>query len=313
MAELMKGKVFAERKHTVKYPCIAEVKYDEIRVHVKLVTEPPSVERGGGDFEPHVVFLSYDGKPLYNLGLYSQMFLSFFRESGLTELDMGLEVNGNFNDSYRWARSKSGIPQEKLDKKTGKVAPALNHSMVQFFLFDIPESKLPFRADGWDRVEERRHIATLLRSRGLKINIPMLAPVFSEDELYAQFSAVRDAGFEGLMVKSYDHTYQKGKRIDGWLKLKAEAEEDGEIVGLTEAVSEAGQPLGRVGSVTLRVPHPDGTFSFASPHGLAHELGTYMWQHPDEFLGQWAMFRFMERDRAGGYRHPVWGRLRESK
>lgn len=306
MPELMKGKVFAERKHTVKYPCIAEVKYDEIRVHVKYV----GVDVGPEGVLGGVEFLSYDGKPLYNLGLYSQQFLSFFRESGLTELDMGLEVNGNFNDSYRWARSSSGIPKEKFDKKTGKTAPALNHSMVQFFLFDIPECPKPYRGDGWDRMADREECAALLRSKGLKINIPVHEPVFSEEELNRYFEQAREAGFEGLMVKQYDHTYQKGKRTDGWLKMKPEAEADGLIVGFAEAVSEAGVQLGRVGAIMVRME--DG--SLAAPHGIAHELATYMWQHPEEYLNtQWLTFKYMERDRQGGYRHPTFGRLREAK
>ena len=309
MATLMKGKVFAERKHTVVYPCIAEVKYDEIRVHVRYFnnTAPGGVE--------HVQFMSYDGKPLHNLGLYSQQFLSFFRESGLTELDMGLEVNGNFNDSYRWARSSSGIPQEKLDKKTGKVAPALDHSMVKFYLFDIPESKLEFfDEEKNDRRTERMHaVNSLTNGHGLRVSLPLLRHVGNEEQLHMIFRDMRERGYEGLMVKSYDHTYQKGKRIDGWLKMKPEAEADGEIVGMTEAISEDGTPLGRAGSITLRIHHEDDTFSFASPHGIAHELGTLMWLHPEKYIGQWAQFNYMERDRQGGYRHPTFGRLRESK
>lgn len=309
MAELMKGNVFAKRKHTVKYPCIAEVKYDEIRVHVKLA------RTGHGDF---VQFLSYDGKPLHNLGLYSQQFMSFFRGTGLTELDMGLEVNGNFNDSYRWARSSTGIPKEKLDKKTGKVAPALDHSMVQFYLFDLPESAVPFQLLGDpnftpDRRWLRKQMRDMLCDVGLPVHTPQGLTVDSEGELYAFFDLVRGEGREGLMVKSMDHTYEKGKRIDGWLKMKPEEEADGEIVGMTEAISEDGKPLGRAGSITLRIPGENNTCSFASPHGIPHELGTLMWQNPHQYIGQWAQFNYMERDRQGGYRHPTFGRLRDAK
>lgn len=312
MPELMKGHVYADRKHTVKYPCIAEVKYDEIRVHVKYVG-PKHTERGGGDAEEYVQFLSYAGKPLANLGLYSHIFLEFFRESGLTELDMGLEVNGNFADSYRWVRSTKGIPQEKFDKATGKTHPALDASMVRWWLFDIPESDKPFYVHGVGHMLDRERVRLVrmmeLRTLGLVVEVPAGDFVTSEEGLDALFINRRREGYEGLMVKQLDHTYQKGKRTDGWLKMKPEAEADGVITGMTEAISEDGVPLGRAGSVTIRME--DG--SVASPHGIAHELGTHMWEHPHTYLGLWCTMNYMERDRAGGYRHPTFGRLREAK
>jgi ATP-dependent DNA ligase len=123
------------------------------------------------------------------------------------------------------------------------------------------------------------------------------------------FIVARERGFEGLMVKSLQHLYEAGKRTAGWLKVKPSDDADGIITELHEAVSEAGEPLGRTGSITIKVE--DG--STATPHGIAHELGREMHEHPERFIGQWAEFKFMERDRQGGYRHPVFNRLREAK
>ena len=53
--------------------------------------------------------------------------------------------------------------------------------------------------------------------------------------------------------------------------------------------------------------------SEASPHGIAHDLGRDMHENPEKYIGQWAEFKYMERDRQGGYRHPVFYRLREAK
>lgn len=304
-AELMKGHSYADRKHTVKFPCIAEVKHDEIRVHVKYVA-PKHTERGGGDAEEYVQFLSYAGKPLYNLSaLYSHIFLRFFHESGLTELDMGFECNGNFNDSYRWVRSSKGIPQEKLDKKTGKVSPALYEHMNKWYLFDIPESAATYRARRLVREAHKQE----LQSLGLRVDTPLQYGCKGEAELDWAFRLALEEGKEGVMVKSYDGLYEKGKRTDAWLKMKPEAECDGVITGMTEAISEAGVPLGRAGSITLRM----GDGSVASPHGIVHELGTLMWQNPENYIGSWATMKYMERDRAGGYRHPTFVRLREDK
>ena len=299
---LMKGKVFADHCHKLAYPVYAEVKYDEIRLHVRLAKEPC------GNFVDNdvVQFLSYAGNPLANLEHWAPAFLAYMRRTNATDLDLGVLVNGNFNDSYRWVRSTKGIPKEKLDKKTGKIAPALDISMVQFYLFDIPHSQLPF--------DERRLLLTVAATTmNVYAGIPTKRPegwwLHSEAELNAKFIERRELGDEGLMVKSLDHTYQIGKRIDGWLKMKPESSYDGEITKINQAVSIEGVPLDRAGSVDVLLE--DG--STASPAGIPHELGRLMWRHPYAYMGQWVEFKCMERDRQGGYRHPSLTRLREAK
>jgi len=320
MPELMKGHKYSDRKHTVKFPCIAEVKYDEIRVHVKYHADWPQPASGPNVEMGVVEFLSYAGKPLYNLELYSHIFLKFFRESGLTELDMGVEVNGNFNDSYRWVRSKNGYPQEKYDKASGKTFQALNSGMVQWFLFDLPESPQPYVGElrdlgalgtltpisrTHDILRAKQHLSKL----GLNVNIPKSRMVHDTAGLEHYFQQMREAGYEGLMVKSLSHTYEKGKRVDGWLKMKPEEEADGVIARVNQAHAEDGTPHNRAGSIDVVLE--DG--SVASPAGLEHGLAADMWAHPEKYLGRWIQFKYMERDRAGGYRHPSFVRFREDK
>ena len=308
MAELMKGHSYKDRAHTVTFPCIAEVKYDEVRLHVKFNRCPigPSGDR--------VEYLTYSGKPAYNMAHFTPMFLEFFRNQPQEsyELDMGVEVNGNFNDSVRWVKSSTGIPKYKLDKKTGKEHPALDVGMVRFYLFDLPRRRERY-VDSEDhflgRIALRWEVACTLSGAGLPVEIPKWGVVGSPEQLIHEFQRVRELGFEGLMVKSFDHTYQRGKRIDGWLKMKPEEEGDGVITGFSEAISEDGVPLGRAGSMHLTLE--DG--SKASPHGIPHDLGADMWENPEKYIGQWWTFNYMERDRAGGYRHPTVGRRREEK
>lgn len=297
---LMKGKVYGERKHLLRYPLYAEVKYDEIRLHVKAIVHGIAVTG--------VEFLSYAGKPLHNLSLWRNDFINFMQATGFRHLDMGVLVNKNFNDSYRWTRSSKGIPGEKYDKATGKIHPALNPSMVEFYLFDLPESLLTFE----HRIEQRRSLAATLGDFvDAPVNVPIQFEVASEEELDRLFIAVRADGFEGLMVKTPDHVYVSGSahRSDGWLKMKPEAEADGVITGVNRAYSIEGVPLDRAGSIDVRCE--DG--SEASPAGIAHELGADMWAHPEKYTGRWVEFKYMERDRQGGYRHPSFTRFREDK
>lgn len=294
---LMKGKVYAEHSHKLRYPVRAEVKYDEIRLHVRCNTHSDG---------PAIEFLSYAGKPLYNLQHWEERFAAFMVAQGLDNLDCGVLVNGNFNDSYRWVRSKTGIPQEKLDKATGRIAPALNTSMVQFYLFDLPDNPLPFDS----RLPVLDAAATLL---DVVYRIPTKRPegwlIWNEEELDAKFIERRELGDEGLMVKTLSHTYMIGKRIDGWLKMKPEMLCDGIITAVNQAFSIHGEPLPRAGSIDVTLE--DG--SKASPAGINWALGTLMFLHPEDYIGQWVEFNCMERDRKGGYRHPTFHRLREAK
>lgn len=283
MPELMKGNVWHKRKHKAVYPVYVEVKHDEIRCHVRVT--PTSVE-----------FLSYAGNPLANMQMFSEKFARISSTSGLNEFDCGFEVNGNFNDSYRWVRSTKALPDDLVG------------ASVKFFLFDLPEDPTPFDV-------RRSHVVNFAIRHGLEFAHG--EPAINEAEVDRIFLSYREQGYEGAMVKSRDHVYQRGKRIDGWLKMKPEDDASGVIIAINQAYASkddpdngimAGDPLGRAGSVTVALADK----SQASPHGIAHDLGREMWQHPERFIGETCDFKFMERDRQGGYRHPTYHRLREA-
>lgn len=317
---LMKGHKWRDHAHKMTYPAWCEIKYDEVRVRV-VVHNP------GTEF-CRVEFLSFAGKPLFNLEQFEDGFVHLASDTGHRTFDLGFEANGNFADTLRWVRSsKKGIPPEIKD------AP------VRWILFDVPEcAGMEFER----RVCIRKNIAAC----GVAVGLPMQEPdgfwVHSPEDVDAMFIKARERGLEGLMVKSLQHKYEPGKRSYGWLKVKPEDDADGVIIALEEAIAGKDQPelgiskgdrLGRVGSVTVRIPseetggvgelagnvaadaqpEAEPAYSIATPHGIPHELGRDMLLHPDKYLGQWVEFKYMERDRQGGYRHPTFHRLREEK
>lgn len=305
MAELMKGNVWKDRRDAkdrkgnpiVTYPVYVEDKHDEIRCHVKV---SEASHQWGCDVE----FFSYAGKPLANMQQFEQVFRTLSRGTGYREFDLGFEVNGNFNDSYRWVRSTKGIPDD------------LKHATFKFLVFGLPEFA------GTDTISTQRIRRIAVRDYATDwVSTPFVLPYYvhadSADWVDLAFEQARKRGLEGVMVKQPNHLYER-KRTDGWLKMKPEDEADGVIVELIEATATVadpergiavGDPLGRIGSVRVRME--DG--SEACPHGIAHDLGRDMYKNPLKYYDEWCEFKFMERDRQGGYRHPTFFRLREAK
>lgn len=311
MSQLMKGETWADACKLVRgqprfqYPVMVEAKADEIRCRVY---------KSGGE----ILFESYAEKPLHNLAFLASAFSLLFKQMQITELDVGILVNGNFNDSYRWVRSIKGLPTEKFDKKTGKTAPALDPSMVQIIVFDVPESTDQYI----DRMIVADFAASGLRQYGVNAVRPARELCGSPEEVMACYAQYREAGYEGAMAKTLGHTYERRRTFE-WMKIKPSEDHDGRITGFNEAVSSVdelcpetgavlvpkGTPLARAGSINVETA--DG--STAAPAGIPHALGRELWANPDKYIGQWVEFTCMERDRQGGFRHPIFNRFREDK
>ena len=304
MASLMKGNLWKDRRDAkdrkgnpiVTYPVYVEDKHDEIRCHVKV---SEASHKWGCDVE----FFSYAGKPLANMQQFEQAFRTLSRGTGYREFDLGFEVNGNFNDSYRWVRSTKGLPDD------------LKHATFRFLIFGLPEKRTGGMVHQLlTRIEVARYAADWVTT---PFDTPFFTVCYGPDAVDAAFLNARSRGLEGVMVKQLHAEYER-KRTDGWLKMKPEDDADGVIVELIEAtatvadperVIAVGDPLGRIGSVRVRME--DG--SEACPHGIAHDLGRKMLTGEVKALGEWCEFSYMEIDRQGGYRHPVFRRLREEK
>lgn len=280
--KLMKGHTFKDGKKHLQYPACAEIKLDEIRLDVRYA-------RSDGE----VSFNSYADKPLNNLGNYAQRFSQYFDARFQSRLDMGVLVNRSFADTYRYVRSSKGVPADLVVKT------------LEFILFDAPGLVGPYVG----RMYDLDQIAFDLRYLALPVIRPERSFVDDEQQVRDAYVSARERGFEGLMVKDLRHEYELGKRSYGWLKVKPEEDGDGIITAINQAISTDGQPLDRAGSVSFVCE--DG--SSGACGGIDHDLGRLMLANPEQFVGEWIEFTYMERDRQGGYRHPQFGRLREAK
>lgn len=295
MPFLMKGKHWSDRhkfRVPLEYPVVVQPKVDEIRVRV-FVHLPTQA----------VVYHSYAEKPLYNLEFADDMFLKLSSWYGLTNFDCGFLCNNNFDDSRSFVRSSKNFPERLRDA-----------SRV-FLLYDLPDSPEKYSAR-IACIAEVCNWAAITCTSELRMLPHWVAN--TPEEVEDLYESLRAQQYEGAMIKTLSHKYQIGKRSQDWLKMKPEDTADGKIVGFVEARAtvpipargvKIGDPLGRVGSVIVKLE--DGTE--ARPHGIAHELGAEMLANQSKYLGEWCEFAFMERDTQGGYRHPVFRRIRDAK
>lgn len=282
MPVLMKGQKWrdavAKKKRPFSYPLIAEDKIDGIRLDVRHKVHGLEV-------------LSYAEKPLYNLDQWLEPLYAAMARHNLSKVDCEVQVNGNFDDTYRYCRSKKGVPADLKDAE------------IVVYVLDLPDladQQFVLRLD---------NVVDMLHSLPLNFKSVPHVEVNSDEEADAAYADARARGVEGIMYKSPEGLYYEGGRTWDWMKRKPEETHDGKITEILQAHSIHKEPLDRAGSV--RVVLEDGTT--ADPSGIPHRLGADMFLHPEKYIGQWCEFTCMERDRAGGYRHPIFKRMREAK
>jgi bifunctional non-homologous end joining protein LigD len=113
-------------------------------------------------------------------------------------------------------------------------------------------------------------------------------------------------GMEGSMLKRRTSAYQGGQRVPTWLKLKAIASEDCEIVGFEPGKNGRS---GEVGAIIVRLP--SGVETTAS--GMTDKVRADMLANPQNYLGKLVEIAHNGVMDSGKLRHPRFKRLRDDK
>lgn len=311
---------------------VCQTKRDEFRCVVEIKPcELVYTQHAIGMCHPSgkaVTYTSAQGKPLFNLSCYDDFWLEVARVTGQVKFDTGVMVQNSFDLTRRTVRASKkqydlmGQTVHEIKEKDKKttlpdgtvlVTPGFYYKgtlKAQFWFYDLPNSPELYR-------ERRALMACYHRNFPEHTGIPetevvMLTELNSkaaEDQAVADvnqlFSIALEYGHEGLMVKRFEHPYKEGRSTD-WMKKKPEDEVDGEVVGFTEGKDGF---AGMVGSIECRAE--DGsTFSVS---GFNMELRQQLTADRDAFMGRWLEARFMQRDSAGGYRHPRFYRWHPDK
>nr|DAR13902.1 MAG TPA: Thermostable DNA ligase [Caudoviricetes sp.] len=277
---LMKG-VSIKRGDELGFPVIAEEKLDGVRCLVQVVGN-------------RVNYISYAGKELHNLSDYDELWLRIRDEFNLAMFDCEF-VYKDFDATYKVVRSKKRPAW--FDPLDGR-----------FFLLDYPTRVLGYRLS----LLKLQEIAD---SGYPTIRRPYKETLHSLAQVQDLFKRVVTNGGEGLMLKEMFGYYTQGGRTKAWGKLKRQETMDGQIMFLSEAIDKNGNPKGEVGSFTVRFDMGNGILlsADASASRLTLQERRNMWANRRQLEDKWCEVQYMQVDRAGGLRHPVFLRIREDK
>ena len=167
------------------------------------------------------------------------------------------------------------------------ISPRL--SEVQYWIFDvIAPGTYTERYD------------TLVRAYTESPNVKILPcfPVTDDDQVLSKYNEFRGMGYEGAMVKTCSGIYEH-RRTDKILKIKAELDEEVEIIGVAEAKGT------QLGAAVCLVRDREGREFKCALQGTL-EYRRELAQNPEKLVGKRLTISFQERSMEGIPRFP-WG------
>jgi bifunctional non-homologous end joining protein LigD len=159
-------------------------------------------------------------------------------------------IDGEIVALTRAGRPDFGLLQRRMGlTKLAEVEAARSKVPVHFMAFDLLEvDGRSLAKEGY--TERREALEKTVRSTGA-VQVP---PVF-EGDVGAAMAMSRTLGLEGVMAKRRTSTYNAGKRVRSWIKLKHHLTQE-VVIGAWKPG--AGNRAHRVGSLLMGIPDGDG-------------------------------------------------------
>jgi len=157
--------------------------------------------------------------------------------------------------------------------------------LLKYYNYDIIAS-----VDFAERLE-------LMRGKAHGSNVVIAETWLASDvhSLYGLLELVREQGYEGLILRQPNYSYEDGKRSKGLLKIKAWFDDEFKIIGISES---------KDGWAILDVITHDGKeFSVTAP-GTVQEKEDIL-DNADDYLGKYVQIQYSGLTKAGVPFHPV--------
>ena len=189
------------------------------------------------------------------------------------------------------------IPGKSFQEASGLIRAHTTTPDVVFNVFDVPSISEPF----YIRL-------TAMEDMNLVNGITKLVPhmrTVDENAAYRQYSACRNMGYEGAIIKSMDHFYEN-KRSWHWQKLKNTSSLDLPVMDIFEGTSKYKGMLGGV-----KVLYHSKYVKVGS--GFTDEERQRYWEDPYAIVNKIVEVLYQEETRDGSLRHPRFAGIRSDK
>ena len=238
-----------------------------------------------------VTAYSRTGKEWKNIQHILEQLQSFFDRYPNVILDGELynhELNNDFEKIISLVRKTKPTISDRIESA----------DLVQFHCYDIIDEELPFD----QRIEFVNEALMLLGDSIYTVDTHWLDSEI-EAEVRHKYNLSKD--YEGSIVRTND-TY-KCKRSHNLRKFKDFSDAEAYIVGYEEG---KGKRLGTLGKFIMQ--DEDGN-KFGCPPGKGYNYKDMknMLENIHEYMGQSATFTYLERTKAGSYRHPLFKAIRD--
>lgn len=184
---------------------------------------------------------------------------------------------------------------------SGKVRKQLPCKDLKLYIFELSKE-----------INFLQYIATVssLWDMPCYINQIRQEKVNNQEELQSHLDMlnVTDEDWEGLIIRSGE--YEHGKRSWNSMKYKIEPTADLKVVGIEEAISKEGEPLGRVGAFLCE--YKDSIIKVGSGK-LSHAESKILWDEELLQYGRIIEVKYMKDDSYEALRQPTFQCFRDDK
>lgn len=265
--DAMLAKGFQDAK-AVRYPCFVQPKLDGIRMLVSL----PGLaltSRNGTDF----------GHLKHRFSSQLSAIAAQLASSGAVALDGELYVHG--------------VPFQRLASMVRNKADPTSGAALEYHVYDVVDKG----AAGFK--ERHAELAAAFARSRVRTHVLLVETrvASSAADVAAELASAEGRGYEGVMVRSTDGQYARGKRSSDLLKYKRFETGEFEIVGFKEASGkDKGTPV-----FCLRA---SGSTFFARPTGTS-ESRRAMFARAPSMVGKMMTVQYQGLSRDGIPRFPV--------
>ena len=194
------------------------------------------------------------------------------------------------------------VPGKGFHEGSGLIRSDNPTPNARFMIFDVPEADCDFV----ERCMIMKDIMDYMPVEDfLAYQIVKHHRVHSLKHAYEFFTAARELGYEGFMLKTLEHFYQ-GKRSWDWQKMKNISEVEAWVTGIYEG---KGKYQGQMGGVLIEI---DGVETRVGG-GWSDEQRERYYRDPSLVIDRLGEFLYHEKNPNGALREPRFYRWRDDK